>query len=249
MKIVVNKFSRHDLERRLMEIESKIHWSVLLDPIGEPDFALWNAGGRIIPDYTSLTFDPDKDTETDRKRKFFAFNRNRQLSSEGRWGRFPEHAISTVLQPGNCWPLMGSEGSIGISLSRTMRPTSFTVEHLPPRLAFDTSTAPREFEVWGILNEAFPLPNSNQYHDIISSPNIHWPTLSRSRSKNHIFLLLAQYSYEIDASRHVQNFPILPSLAHEQFAVHSVIFVIKNNWGHDNLTCIYRLRAHGMQLD
>ncbi len=51
--------------------------------------------------------------------------------------------------PGNCWPMIGSHGYVVVNLAFPVRPTMFTLEHLPKTLSFDgqSRSAPKEFSV------------------------------------------------------------------------------------------------------
>ena len=54
------------------------------------------------------------------------------------------------MHPGNCWAFKGSEGYLVIQLSGMIKPTAFSMEHIPKSLS-PTGTldsAPREFSVW-----------------------------------------------------------------------------------------------------
>lgn len=47
--------------------------------------------------------------------------------------------------PGKCWPMHGTSGSLTVTLSNSIRPTSVTIEHIPS----ENSTAPKRFRVLG----------------------------------------------------------------------------------------------------
>ena len=107
------------------------------DTLARPDFALFSAGGRVVPSITSDTLVM------------------RQPSTLGRlvMGQKPIEGRSpaTVLHPdtsvGSCWPFKGSQGQLGVLLNRRVVITDLTVEHAASDLALDTSTSPREIEV------------------------------------------------------------------------------------------------------
>lgn len=57
--------------------------------------------------------------------------------------------------PGQCWAFKGSQGYIVIQLAGFVRPTGFSLEHIPKSLSptGEIDSAPRDFEVWGLMSE------------------------------------------------------------------------------------------------
>lgn len=194
---------------RIHELERRVSISYVIDPVGLPDFAQWGAGGRVIPVYTTL--------------------KTRDASTK-EW-RGPEIAITPVLGLGDCWPIQGRHGSLGISLARTIQPRSFSVEHAPRKLAFDLSSAPRDIEVWTIPK------HSTIGHGVKSRKGTY--TLPKDALK------LAGFSYDIHASAHVQTFDVFPHIAQSDIHIGFVVIKILDNWGNLDFTCLYRIRVHG----
>lgn len=54
------------------------------------------------------------------------------------------------IYPGNCWAFRGSQGYLVVRLSMTIRPTAFTLEHIPKTLSPTGSitSAPKDFAVY-----------------------------------------------------------------------------------------------------
>ncbi|KAG2038346.1 UNC-like C-terminal-domain-containing protein [Suillus americanus] len=173
-----------------------------------PDFALWSAGARIVPAFTSPTYDASQ------PKSWFQGLFTSRIQPE--W-RFPEVAISPGLNVGNCWPMNGSSGAIGISLARDISPQSITIEHVPRHLSLDSRSAPKHLEVW--------------------SPLGHSPTDAK-----HRFVFLSEMFYDVLSVDHIQNFPLQQQFLH----VPNIIVVVKSNWGNENFTCLYRIRVHGV---
>jgi len=70
----------------------------------------------------------------------------------------PRAAIQPDVQPGNCWAFSGAAGVLVLRLAARIRPTSFSLEHLPRALAptgESLSSAPRDFSVY--VSRARPL--------------------------------------------------------------------------------------------
>lgn len=67
----------------------------------------------------------------------------------------PRTVIQPDRMPGQCWAFKGSQGYIVIQLAGPVRPTGFTLEHIPKSLSpsGEIDSAPKEFEVWGLQTE------------------------------------------------------------------------------------------------
>lgn len=104
------------------------------DTLAMADFALWTAGGRIMPSITSDTFE-------------YAIPRwGGLLKSKIIPGRPPATALHPNINVGECWPFAGSRGQLGILLARRVHVTDITVEHAAREVSFDMAAAPRDIE-------------------------------------------------------------------------------------------------------
>ncbi|KAG2102168.1 hypothetical protein BD769DRAFT_1367587 [Suillus cothurnatus] len=217
-----------EFEGRLKSLENRITQSPFYDPIAMPDFALWSAGARIIPAFTSPTY------RTSQPKSWFQGLFTSRMQTE--W-RFPEVAISPGLDAGNCWPMNGSSGAIGISLARDISPQSITIEHVPRHLSLDSRSAPKHLEVWspvldGMSDETM---TTFDFPDFLAQLG-YSPTDAKQR-----FVFLSEMFYNVLSVDHIQNFPL-----QQQFSrVPVIIIVVKSNWGNENFTCLYRVRVHG----
>lgn len=54
------------------------------------------------------------------------------------------------MYPGNCWAFRGAQGFLVVRLSMEVRPTSFTLEHIPKTLSptGNITSAPKDFSVY-----------------------------------------------------------------------------------------------------
>ncbi|KAG0057564.1 hypothetical protein BGZ83_008146 [Gryganskiella cystojenkinii] len=115
------------------------------DGTAKPDFALYSAGGRVLPHLTTASFSQPR----------------QKLTLLGRWGgqflvphpkvrepRVPEKAIQPGMHAGECWAMQGDHGQLGIRLSRTIVVTEITLEHVDRRVSLDVGSAPRQVEIW-----------------------------------------------------------------------------------------------------
>lgn len=214
------------LSDRLTRLERHLFSSFTFDPVGLLDFAQWSAGGKIIIPLTTPTFR----VEGEGKWHWPIISPN---NGQGREWRGPEVAISPVFGLGDCWPMKGTHGTLGVYLARTARVTSVTVEHAPRVLSFDVSSAPRDIEVWGTLTSPY-------------TPG-RYPRIRRGEEWEHELglVLVAKFSYNVHAPLHAQTFPVLPQFNKLGHRIGMVVFFIRNNWGNADYTCIYRVRVHG----
>ena len=69
------------------------------------------------------------------------------------------------IRPGQCWAFKGDHGYLVIKLTGQVRPTSFTLEHLPKSLSPSgkIDSAPKQFEVYGLVSEQGPGYVLGQY--------------------------------------------------------------------------------------
>lgn len=182
------------------------------DTIAKQDYALATAGARVHPGQTSATM----------------ILRKPWVVSQILWGsrsttgRTADLALHPNTQPGMCWPFEGQEGSLGVILSRKVRITDVTVEHIAKEMTPEIGTAPKEVEVWVLpddpsLRDRFPIDSTYPSH-----------------------ILAASFVYDPDALSPLQSFPIHADLRELDLVTENVIFRIKSNHGGE-YTCIYRV--------
>ncbi|OJA11589.1 hypothetical protein AZE42_01956, partial [Rhizopogon vesiculosus] len=112
------------------------------DFISRADFALHSAGARPIPHLTSGTLELRPSTLQGQILGL--------ITGYGyEVGRSPITALHQDLHSGNCWPMTGSYGQLGVMLVFPTIISDITIDHVAKEVAFDLSTAPREMEVWG----------------------------------------------------------------------------------------------------
>ncbi|XP_069764632.1 SUN domain-containing protein 2 isoform X2 [Narcine bancroftii] len=113
------------------------------DRTGLVDYALESAGASVISTRCSETFE----------------TKTALLSLFGvpLWyhSQSPRAVIQPDVNPGNCWAFKGSQGFVVIQLAAPIRPTAFTLEHIPRSIALlgSTSSAPQDFSVFGLDDE------------------------------------------------------------------------------------------------
>eukprot|EP01114_Cavostelium_apophysatum_P009624 TRINITY_DN2283_c0_g1_i1.p1 TRINITY_DN2283_c0_g1~~TRINITY_DN2283_c0_g1_i1.p1 ORF type:complete len:631 (+),score=153.64 TRINITY_DN2283_c0_g1_i1:103-1995(+) len=132
-------FSFDDVTRLVDEKIRKYHD----DQIGLPDFALQSAGASIVLGQTSEPF-----RRADHSWPLSAFFRNRSPATP------PSVVLDPDATPGNCYAFAGSRGRIGIRLADPVVPEAFSLEHISSALAFNMTSCPKDFAVWGLQFES-----------------------------------------------------------------------------------------------
>jgi len=62
------------------------------------------------------------------------------------------------------------------------------------------------------------------------------------------YIRIANFSYNIQASRNIQSFPVDDEIRDLGVDFGIVVLKIKSNWGRDEYTCLYRMRVHGQRM-
>ncbi|KAG9315214.1 hypothetical protein JVU11DRAFT_4344 [Chiua virens] len=228
------------------------------DIVSRADFALHSAGARPIPSLTSHTLEMRPTTLRGTVLSW--------MTGHGReMGRSPITALHQDIHSGLCWPMSGDFGQLGVALSFPAYITDITIDHVAEEVAFDLRTAPRDMEVWGLVEGkenlekvvVFRAERAAQFAEAVrvaeesGSPlpeepdeDAHPPTLPA----NQPFIRLASFSYDIDAPSNIQTFPVRQEIQDLGVDFGIVALVIKNNWGKKEYTCLYRFRVHGERL-
>ena len=110
------------------------------DKTGMADYALEPAGGVVLSTRCTESFNSHRP-----RLSIWGF----PLWSEP---NNPRVVIQPGIVPGQCWSFRGFDGYLVVQLSRNIRPTAFTLEHIPRALAPDgkIDSAPKEFSVYVI---------------------------------------------------------------------------------------------------
>lgn len=228
------------------------------DTLAKTDYALYTAGGRVIPSITSDTY-------------------SLAPPSSGGWfggkkkpieGRPPVTALLAEIGNGECWPVEGGQGQLAVLLAKPVRVTEVVVEHAAREVSFDMDAAPREvegqyttaslptvilcvssidilsfqtFSVWALVDGQSAQSKVAAYQASLSSS----PTESLPPSPNYI--LLASFAYDISLPNHIQTFPVSQPILDLDLETGIVVVRIRSNYG-AAYTCLYRVRVHGDDL-
>lgn len=220
------------------------------DVLARPDYAMYTSGGRVLRSLTSKSYEPYR---LGKVRSTVAWITGAAVPQS----RPPVTALHPDTSPGSCWPFAGPHGQLGIQLSRRVVPTDITLEHISPDVALDgdVSSAPKDFEVWGIVDDSAQVARVATYRqeqlqakraaraagtaieDDLSAP------ASVPESAKHI--LLASGAYDPSAASPVQTFPVTAAARELAIPIQVVVVKILSNHGESAYTCLYRVRVSG----
>jgi len=219
------------------------------DGIGRADFALYSAGGRVLPSLTTPSYEITPSS-------WFSYVLGWPFGNGFATGLPPVTALHPDLNLGRCWSFAGSHGQLAIVLARSVHISEITIDHARP--AFDERSAPKQIAIWGFVEGADNLEKYNAYRaaqeerraqaildDQIPEPE---PVLSGA-PRGVPYLHLATVTYNVHSSSHIQTFQVPQEIQDLDIDVGVVLFEILDNWGDDQYTCVYRVRVHGTEKD
>ncbi|KAJ3994667.1 hypothetical protein F5050DRAFT_1772560 [Lentinula boryana] len=135
-------------------------------------------------------------------------------------------------------------------------------------------SAPREIEVWGLVEgkenvrrvsewregvkvererrqkeNNVDKPDSNLQDDSdilgLSELDVSYPSTLPQTPE---YIRLASFAYDVHSPEHIQTFPVLPYVRKLGVDFGVVVVMVRNNWGMEEYTCLYRVRVHGARL-
>ena len=218
------------------------------DVLSIPDYALFSAGARWIPTLTSPTLELSPPTLPS---KLLAF-----VTGHGyALGRPPVTALHHDVQNGFCWPFPGSQGHLGVQLAAPVKVESVSVDHVPMEVAFDVRSAPKEMEVWGVVEGEENVRKLKEWREMkeatrsssgeAEEEEAAYPAMLPRQPE---YIRLAGFTYDVTGPSHVQNFPVSDEIKEMGLDFGVVVLMVKSNWGRRDFTCLYRFRVHGSRL-
>eukprot|EP00127_Corallochytrium_limacisporum_P003444 Clim_evm72s149 gene=Clim_evmTU72s149 len=107
------------------------------DRVGKADFALATAGGSVLTDYSTPMI-PQVVTTS-----MFGFG-------SYSYAEDPQVVLQPDVTPGRCYCFEGSAGDIVVQLREPIDVQSVTIDHVSKALCYNISSAPKDFEVYGL---------------------------------------------------------------------------------------------------
>lgn len=198
--------------RRLVEAEIERHAA---DGLGMVDYAVGTGGGRVVHHSEGY---------------FYGNGRKWGLAAVGSLFKTgnPMHPYAGKVlepsfgEPGQCLPLKGSRVFVDIAVRTAIFINAVTLEHVAKSVAYDRSSAPKEFRIFGWLH---------QKKEEISE-------------ETQQMFLLGEFTYDLEKSS-AQTFNL--PLDSTGKLVNLIKLDVLSNHGSSSHTCIYRLRVHGSE--
>ncbi|CAG8434703.1 7789_t:CDS:2 [Diversispora eburnea] len=125
------------------------------DKLNKADFALSSGGAKILSSLTSPTYEQ---WPTQWYKIMLASTIGHGITR----GKPPVTAIQPDTHVGQCWPFTGQEGQLAILLSREIYVTAVTYDHVSINVAMGLTSAPKEFDVYGIVNSDYLKVKRNE---------------------------------------------------------------------------------------
>ncbi|XP_057501452.1 SUN domain-containing protein 1-like [Actinidia eriantha] len=180
------------------------------DGLGRVDYALASGGAMVVKHSEPYT--------TARGNNWFYATKLKEVHDDAEKMLRPSFG-----EPGQCFPLRGSNGFVEIKLRTAIVPEAVTLEHVAKSVAYDRSSAPKHCRVSGWLQG-------------------HLPTVQVVDTEK--MFLLTEFAYDLEKSN-TQTFNVLDSAG--SGTIDMVRFDFTSNHGSPSHTCIYRLRVHGRE--
>ena len=221
------------------------------DVLSRPDFALHSAGAQVIPSLTSNTYSISPNGVVG---KAVGFVTGKGYAS----GLSPMNALHPHNYAGRCWPFEGSEGQLGVKLARRTYISDITIDHVAKEVAFDLRSTPRQMEVWGLVEgqdnfakvAGWLADRQRRRSNAVESGNAVDPKDEEWEVPKHLpkdvqYIPVAKFLYDAHSTRNIQTFPVDSEVRALGVDFGVVVLVVKNNWGMQEYTCLYRFRVHG----
>jgi SUN domain-containing protein 1/2 len=264
-KIQIKSSDGQDITDLIHHLVDSAVSTISQDILAKPDFALHSGGARIIPSLTSPTFEI--------RPQGLGSQMVALVTGNGyAIGRPPITALHHEMQNGHCWPFAGGEGQLGVALASPIILEEVTIDHVAKSIAFDMRSAPRQMEVWGLVEGEDNIARVRTWkEDLAARKEAKQPALGGDDSsatydedgsdgsysevdypktlpKHPEYIRLANFTYNIHSPNNVQTFPVMPEIRELGIDFGIVVLRVLNNWGRDDFTCLYRFRVHGQRI-
>lgn len=198
--------------KQIVEAEIDKHSA---DGLGRVDYALGTGGGRVVGHsegyFVGNGWSWGRGALDMWKKNFDGLHRDADKMLKPSFG-----------EPGQCLPLQGSSVFVDVALRTSILPEAVTLDHVAKSVAYDRSSAPKDFRIFGWLRQ---LEDN---------------AIAEAEQMD----MLGEFSYDLEKSS-VQTFD-LPVQSTRKL-INMVKLVVLSNHGSSTHTCIYRLRVHGSE--
>jgi SUN domain-containing protein 1/2 len=153
---------------------------------------------------------------------------------------------------------------LAVALSAPTYISDITIDHVAKEVAFDMRSAPREMEVWGMVEGKDNIAKVKAWQAEKAARNEEAKRVAKEKGipftdevdvvypktlpKSPQYIRIANFTYNIHAPRNIQTFPVDEEIRELGVDFGIVVLRMKSNWGRDEYTCLYRLRVHGQRM-
>uniref|UniRef100_A0A0C9S311 TSA: Wollemia nobilis Ref_Wollemi_Transcript_15958_1944 transcribed RNA sequence n=1 Tax=Wollemia nobilis TaxID=56998 RepID=A0A0C9S311_9CONI len=198
--------------KRIVEAEIEKHEA---DGLGRVDYALGAGGGKVVRHSEAYL--------VGNGRNWGVESLNLLKRSVGSVHPYASKVLEPSFgEPGHCLPLKSNNVFIDIALRTSILPEAVTLEHVAKSVAYDRSSAPKDFRIFGWLSE---------YKEDVNVDS-------------EQMFLLGEFSYDLEKSS-AQTFN-LPAESTGKL-INMIKLNVLSNHGSSSHTCIYRMRVHGSE--
>ena len=263
-KIQIKSSHGQDVTALVHQLVDSAVSTITQDILAKPDFALHSGGASIVPSLTSPTFEI-------RPQSLGSQIIGLVTGNGYAIGRPPVTALHHEMQNGHCWPFAGGEGQLGVALASPIFLEAVTIDHVAKSIAFDMRSAPRQMEVWGLVEGNDNVARVRAWKEDIAARKVEQSSGERGSTtydqddsnggygdyevvypktlpRYPEYIRLANFTYDIHSPNNVQTFPVMPEIRELGIDFGIVVLRVLNNWGRDDFTCLYRFRAHGQRM-
>lgn len=176
------------LDKRIdtVRISREVGERLAADTIGVVDHALRTGGAIIVPALTSAPFEHANGG-------FWLT----KLLSLGERRQPPSIMLDSRNQRGECYALAGHSGTVGVKLAYPVRPTGFSIDHIPQSIALDSAkSAPHKIEIYGISEDGKSVRLVEGAYDLSGSAVQTFSTSLRSAFSTFQLRVLSNHGHE-----------------------------------------------------
>ncbi|KAG7089516.1 hypothetical protein E1B28_011192 [Marasmius oreades] len=226
------------------------------DVLSRADFALHSAGARTVPRLTSPTYELRTPSKSWQLLGFLGSGNGVAI------GRPPVTALHHEVHNGYCWPFAGAQGTLGVNLIQPTLINTISIDHVAREVATDVRSAPRNMQVWGMIDGKDNFEKAKQI--VAERERRRQEAIERgeevpgdvgfgvpgwlSRREEGLFVRIAEFSYDVRSEKTVQTFTVYDDVRESGLDFGTVVLRIRDNWGQEAFTCLYRFRVHGKLL-
>ncbi|GAA97958.1 hypothetical protein E5Q_04638 [Mixia osmundae IAM 14324] len=221
--------SHDDGMRTVLQKAVQREVAIAQDGVAMSDVALASAGARVIKKWTGKSFIKT----TNPIKKWYATRHP---------FRPPEYAMDIDRTAGHCWAFNGNRTTLGIQFGGPVYITHISLDHAPRSVWPSVAIAPKDFEVWGILNDDTDRPYWNL---VRQSEEQRLAVLKYGDDRGKmVYLTNGTYTPADDYFGATQTWPIVASAKELNLAYEMILLKITSTHGAEN-GCLYRFRVHG----